>query len=73
MIKTECSTQEKVEKKRDMLGPNLRALEACMNPWNKRCSNTDISLYIMYRDQYLPICQKCWQIISVRDFEWMCD
>jgi len=41
-----------------------------MNPWNKKCSNTDIVLYIMFNGKRLPICHKCWEEISSKDIEW---
>ncbi|MCW4019816.1 MAG: hypothetical protein NWF14_01095 [Candidatus Bathyarchaeota archaeon] len=47
--------------------------ETCMNPWNGKCSNTDIILYIMYEGSSLPICHKCWMTISSKDIEWMYD
>ncbi|RLI13032.1 hypothetical protein DRO35_01420 [Candidatus Bathyarchaeota archaeon] len=46
------------------------AAERCMNPWNKKCSNTDIVLYIMFNGKRLPICHKCWEEISSKDIEW---
>jgi len=44
--------------------------ERCMNPWNGRCSNTDIALYIMFKGRRLPICRKCWREISSKNIEW---
>jgi hypothetical protein len=44
-----------------------------MNPWNGKCLSTDISLYIMYKGAQLPICRKCWESISSKDYEWMYD
>jgi hypothetical protein len=45
-------------------------LERCRNPWNGRCENTDIQLYIYYDGERLPICGKCWSQICDGDFEW---
>ncbi|MBS7656509.1 MAG: hypothetical protein QXI71_00380 [Candidatus Bathyarchaeia archaeon] len=49
------------------------SVETCLNPWNGKCLNTDISLYIMYKGNCLPICRKCWEIISSNDVEWVYD
>jgi len=47
--------------------------EICMNPWNDQCLNTNISLYIMYKGNLLPICHKCWKAISYKNIEWVYD
>jgi len=47
--------------------------ETCLNPWNGKCGNTDIALYIMYRGRRLPICRDCWEAISSKDIEWTYD
>jgi len=47
--------------------------ERCRNPWNGRCENTDIQLYIYYGGERLPICGKCWSQICDGDFEWGVD
>jgi len=44
--------------------------ERCRNPWNGKCENTDIILYILYRNEKLPICSKCWSQICESDLEW---
>jgi len=44
--------------------------ERCRNPWNGKCENTDIVLYIFYEGRKLPICRFCWNKIAERDFEW---
>jgi hypothetical protein len=44
--------------------------ESCMNPWNGKCMETDVALYIIYRGERLPICRKCWGTISSTDIEW---
>jgi len=49
------------------------AVERCMNPWNERCSSTDIALYIMFNGKRLPICWKCWKEISSKNIEWKFD
>ncbi|RJS93406.1 hypothetical protein CW705_01645 [Candidatus Bathyarchaeota archaeon] len=50
--------------------PVITVGERCMNPWNGKCSNTDIALYIMFKGRRLPICRKCWREISSKDIEW---
>jgi len=47
-----------------------RSVEHCRNPWNGRCKNTDIQLYIYYKGRQLPICKECWLEIADRDFQW---
>lgn len=47
--------------------------ERCMNPWNGRCANTEILLYIFYEGERLPICRSCWEIIASKDIEWRCN
>lgn len=49
--------------------PRFRS-EQCRNPWNGRCENTDIALYIFYEGRKLPICRLCWNEIAGRDLEW---
>jgi hypothetical protein len=44
-----------------------------MNPWNGRCGNTDIALYIFYRGRRIPVCRECWMEIASDDIEWRCD
>ena len=48
--------------------------EICENPFRKRkCENTDIQLYIIYKDHKLPVCRKCWIQLSegrYKDKEW---
>ncbi|HDM44962.1 hypothetical protein J7K52_03095 [Candidatus Bathyarchaeota archaeon] len=63
MIKTESS--HKNSRKR-----NGELEERCENPWNKRCGNSDIILYIYYKGRRLPICRSCWAEISQKDIEW---
>jgi len=50
--------------------PIISVGERCMNPWNGKCSSTDIALYIMFKGRRLPICRKCWKDISSKDIEW---
>lgn len=42
----------------------------CQNPWNPHCNNTDIVVFIRYKDETLPICQECWNKIADSDLEW---
>ncbi len=44
--------------------------EKCKNPWNCRCANNDIELYIYYKDRTLPICARCWTKIAEKEIEW---
>ncbi|MDH5462156.1 MAG: hypothetical protein OEZ29_06850 [Candidatus Bathyarchaeota archaeon] len=47
-----------------------RSAEHCRNPWNGKCKNTDIQLYIYYKGRQLPICKECWFEIADRDVQW---
>jgi len=47
-----------------------RLSESCRNPWNGNCRNSDIELYIHYKNKVLPICRHCWRQIADRDLEW---
>jgi hypothetical protein len=53
--------------------PERLMKESCMNPWNGKCMDTNIALYIIYKGERLPICRKCWEAISSTDIEWMHD
>ena len=44
--------------------------ERCRNPWNGRCRNTDVEVYILYKDSRLPICRRCWSKIADSNIEW---
>jgi hypothetical protein len=44
--------------------------ESCKNPWNGKCDNTSIELYIRYKEKVLPICRRCWTQIAEKDVEW---
>ncbi|MCK4424212.1 hypothetical protein KAU93_00895 [Candidatus Bathyarchaeota archaeon] len=45
-------------------------MKHCRNPWNGRCKNTDITVYILFRGEKLPICRRCWRKIAEKDLEW---
>ncbi|MEM3443127.1 MAG: hypothetical protein QXM86_04650 [Candidatus Bathyarchaeia archaeon] len=45
-------------------------MEHCRNPWNKKCKNDNIEIYILFKGEKLPICQNCWSKIAVKDLEW---
>ena len=47
-----------------------RLSESCRNPWNGNCRNSDIELYIYYKNKMLPICRHCWKQIADKDLEW---
>jgi hypothetical protein len=44
--------------------------EHCRNPWNGKCRNTDIEVFIVYKGDRLPICRRCWSKIAETDIEW---
>jgi hypothetical protein len=47
-----------------------KVAESCKNPWNGRCKNSDIEVYIYYKNKCVPICRKCWSKIAEKDIEW---
>jgi len=47
-----------------------KAVERCRNPWKTNCTNTDIEVYIYFKEGSRPICSKCWDKISEKDIEW---
>jgi len=49
---------------------NLVLEEHCANPWNGKCNNTNIALYIYYRGEKVPICRPCWNDIAEKDIKW---
>jgi len=53
-----------------MKSPRSKLVENCKNPWNGECKNTDIEVYIYYKDKRLPICRDCWSTIAEDDIEW---
>ena len=44
--------------------------EHCTNPWNPKCRNTDIKVYIRYDGKIHAICSECWENIIKRKIEW---
>ena len=45
--------------------------EECRNPWREEsCGSPEITLYIQYREEILPICETCWGDISKSSREW---
>ncbi|MFA5363882.1 MAG: hypothetical protein WC325_01720 [Candidatus Bathyarchaeia archaeon] len=44
--------------------------EHCNNPWNIRCTNSDIEVYIYYKNKRVPICKRCWSNLAENDIEW---
>jgi len=73
LMKRSHLSQQYVESLVDASDEKPSGAETCMNPWNGKCLSTDISLYIMYKGTQLPICRKCWESISLNDYEWMYD
>jgi len=49
---------------------NGGGFECCMNPWNGECRNTDIQIYVFYRNRKRPICRSCWEEIAKGDYSW---
>jgi len=47
-----------------------RMVEHCRNPWNGRCENADIEVYIYYKGRRLAICSTCWANIADKNLEW---
>lgn len=45
-------------------------MERCKNPWNGKCKNANIKLYIVFKGEKLPICRQCWSRMADRDLEW---
>jgi len=46
-------------------------IEQCKNPWKKKeCTSTDIEVYILYKNNKVPICRECWAEIAESDREW---
>lgn len=48
----------------------LTIMERCKNPWNGKCENNDIELYIIFRGERKPICKQCWSKLAEKDQEW---
>jgi len=48
----------------------MNGVEHCKNPWNGKCRNTDIEVFIVYKGDRLPICRHCWSKIAESDVEW---
>ncbi|MCW4016542.1 MAG: hypothetical protein NWF06_09245 [Candidatus Bathyarchaeota archaeon] len=47
-----------------------KTAETCKNPWKRNCTNTNIEVYIYYKNKSIPICRKCWSKIAEKDLEW---
>jgi len=73
MRKKSRLTPEVDEAEPDLSELQVWVKETCLNPWNGKCGNTDIALYIMYKGRRLPICRDCWEAISSKDIEWTYD
>jgi hypothetical protein len=48
----------------------MSRVECCRNPWNGKCKNTDIEVFILYKGDRLPICRRCWSKIADSSIEW---
>ena len=46
------------------------SLEHCKNPWNEKCKNSEIELYIVYKGVQHPICSCCWDTLAEKTFDW---
>jgi len=63
--------QVRKSRKRAVKGSlNGGGFECCMNPWNGECRNTDIQIYVFYRNRKRPICRSCWEEIAKGDYSW---
>jgi hypothetical protein len=51
-------------------GAECMSRERCRNPWNGKCQNTDIEVFILYKGDRLPICRRCWSKIAESNIEW---
>jgi len=49
---------------------SMSKAEHCRNPWNGKCRNTNIEVFIVYKGDRLPICRRCWSKIAETDIEW---
>ena len=55
--------------RKDNPGPTTSpAPEICGNPFQP-CQSTDISLYIYFKDEKVPICRECWNSLAEKK-EW---
>jgi hypothetical protein len=45
-------------------------LEHCKNPWKETCKNGNITLYILFKGEKLPICRQCWSTIAEEEIDW---
>ncbi|MEM2546968.1 MAG: hypothetical protein QXM37_05005 [Candidatus Bathyarchaeia archaeon] len=59
-------TDGKLKKRREYMSN----VEHCRNPWNGKCKNTDIGVFILYNGDRLPICKRCWSKIADTNIEW---
>jgi hypothetical protein len=48
----------------------LSRAERCRSPWNGKCKDTDIEVFIIYKGVRLPICRRCWSRIANSNLEW---
>jgi hypothetical protein len=62
-----------IEEEIELCKLKMQDKERCMNPWNGKCNNTEIALYIMFKGKRLPICRECWEEISSKNIEWEYD
>ena len=75
LFRGECQVERKklLTPRNELSEPLQPERNVCLNPWNGRCGNTDIALYIFYRGRRIPICRECWVEIASDDIEWRCD
>jgi hypothetical protein len=50
--------------------PEVIEDKCCRNPWNPKCENSDVVLYIVFESTRYPICRNCWLTISESYLEW---
>ncbi|MEM2875756.1 MAG: CdvA-like protein [Candidatus Bathyarchaeia archaeon] len=56
------------EKRKEV--PEVESGLICKNPWDKKCRNTDVEVFIYYGGEYVPICSDCWKRIVEKDLSW---
>jgi len=69
-VKEEGEVKKSKRKRNAGRSLNGGGLEHCMNPWNGDCRNTDIQLYIFFRQRRRPICRACWEGVAKGDYSW---
>ncbi len=61
---------EKVNDRTVLAQKKVTIMETCKNPWNGKCGNNDIELYIVFKGEKKPICRQCWAKLAEQDLKW---